>query len=220
MGKRVIITGATGMVGEGVLHRCLQNEQIDHILLVSRKSYGMSHPKISELLIPDFFQLEGLEEKVQGYDACFFCLGVSSVGMKEDKYRHLTYDLTLGFAKKVLAANTNMTFCYVSGDGTRSDEQGMMWARVKGKTENDLLQLGFADAYMFRPGMIEPMKGMKNTYRVLRVLGFLFPVFRVLSPKHYVKLSQLGDAMIAVTVKGYNKKVLDCMDIKEVAKQE
>src|SRR6186713_2180658 len=150
-GIKIIITGATGMVGEGVLFECLQNSNVREILMINRKHYDCSHQKLNELIVPDFLQLDQFSEKIQGYDACFFCAGVSSVGMKEDKYTHITYDTTLSFAKTLLIHNSNLSFCYVSGSHTDSSEKGrLMWARVKGRTENDLIKLPFKGVYNFR----------------------------------------------------------------------
>jgi nucleoside-diphosphate-sugar epimerase len=162
-GIKVIITGATGMVGEGVLFECLQNENVKEVLIISRKHYACDHSKLKELIVPDFFQLDQFADSIQGYDACFFCAGVSSVGMKEDKYTYITYDTTLSFAKTLLTYNPNMVFIYVSGSLTDSSEKGkLMWARVKGKTENDLNKLPFKTEYNFRPGVMLPFKGQKN----------------------------------------------------------
>ena len=162
-GIKVIITGATGMVGEGVLLECLQNSNVREVLIINRRHYEMQHVKLKELIVPDFLQIDQSAHDIQGYDACFFCAGVSSIGMKEDKYKQLTYDTTLGFAKAMLAANSNMVFTYVSGAKTDSSENGrMMWARVKGKTENDLMKLPFKGEYNFRPGVMLPFPGQKT----------------------------------------------------------
>ncbi len=148
---KTIITGATGMVGEGVLHECLLHPDVESILVINRKPCGVTHPKLTEIIHADFFDLSVIESQVSGYNACFFCAGVSSVGMKELEYTKVTYDLTMGFAKTLSRLNTEMTFCYVSGAGTDGTEKGkMMWARVKGKTENDLIKLQFKAAYNFR----------------------------------------------------------------------
>ena len=154
---KVIITGATGMVGEGVMFECLQNEKVSDVLTVSRKHYEMQHSKLKELLVPDFLNLDSFAENIRGYDACFFCAGVSSLGKKEDLFTHLTYDTTIAFAKSLIRVNPNMVFTYVSGAKTDSSEKSrMMWARVKGKTENDLAKLGFKGEYNFRPGAMSP----------------------------------------------------------------
>jgi uncharacterized protein YbjT (DUF2867 family) len=215
---KAIITGATGMVGEGVLHECLQHPDIESVLVINRRPCNVSHPKLTEIIHENFTDLSAIEHQLGGYNACFFCLGVSSVGMKEDKYTKFTYDLTMGFAGTLAGLNPEMTFCYVSGAGTDSSEKGkMMWARVKGKTENDLMKLPFKKAYMFRPAFIEPTKGLKNSYRAYKFLSPLIPVIRVLLPKHICKLSEIGIAMINSVNLGFDKQVLEVKDIKELA---
>ncbi len=159
---KIIITGATGMVGEGVLLACLENAQITEVLSVSRKTTGYAHPKLKEYIVSDFLSLEETDEKLKGYDACFFCAGVSSVGMSEADYTKYTYDTTLNFAKAV-SPNPQMTFVYVSGAGTDSTSN-RIWVRVKGKTENDLMKLPFKNVFAFRPGAMEPYKGQKKSW--------------------------------------------------------
>jgi uncharacterized protein YbjT (DUF2867 family) len=179
-GIKVIITGATGMVGEGVLFECLQNTSVSEVLIINRRHYELNHPKLIELLVPDFFGMEQFVPTI-AYDACFFCAGVSSIGMKEDKYTHITYDTTLAFAKALLAYNPNMVFTYVSGSHTDSSEKGRsMWARVKGKTENDLAKLGFKGEYNFRPGIMLPFEGQKNWKSAYKVIG---RIIKAISPK-------------------------------------
>ena len=215
---KALITGATGMVGEGVLHECLLHPDVRSVLVINRKPCGVKHKKLNEIIHKDFFDLSSIEDKLQGYNGCYFCAGVSSVRKKEDEYRHLTYDLTLNFAKTLLKLNSNMTFCYVSGAGTDSTENGkIMWARVKGKTENDLLKLPFKDAYMFRPGYIQPTKGLKNAYKAYKFFAPFYPIFRNLFPKYVVTLEEIGNSMINVTQKDYEKKVLECNDIRNTA---
>ncbi len=156
------------MVGEGVLHECLLSPDVDKVLVVSRRPGGVVHPKLTEFILKDFFDLSAAQNVLSGYDACFFCLGVSSVGMKKEDYEKMTYDLTMGFARVLVKANPAMTFCYISGAGTDSTEKGRLhWARVKGKTENDLQKLGFRQTYLFRPSMLKPTKGLKNTLACL-----------------------------------------------------
>lgn len=217
---RVIITGVTGMVGEGVLHECLLSSSIDKILVVSRKTSGISDPKLSEVLVKDFFDLGNIELLAGGYDACFFCLGVSSVGIDKATYEKLTYDLTMNFAKTVLQANPGMQFCYVSGAHTDSTEKGKIhWARVKGKTENALQKLGFSHTYLFRPGMMEPTKGLKNTLALYKWLGWLAPLLNKFSPNSISTLAQLGKAMINVVIHGYPKNHIEVRDIKLLSNQ-
>ncbi|HQU59868.1 MAG TPA: NAD-dependent epimerase/dehydratase family protein [Saprospiraceae bacterium] len=215
---KAIITGATGMVGEGVLHVALADPRVEKVLVINRRSCGVQHEKLKELLHKDFHDLSSIESQLSGYNACYFCLGVSSVGMKEEQYRHLTYDLTLHVAQTLARLNPDMTFCYISGAGTDSSEQGRsMWARVKGKTENDLQKLPFKAVYNFRPGYIQPMQGMKNTLKAYKVLGFLYPLFRLIFPKYVVRLEEIGRAMLNATLEGYTKPVLECPDIVELA---
>ncbi len=212
---KVIITGATGMVGEGVLFECLQNEKVSEVLIVSRRHYEMEHPKLKELIVPDFFQLNRFAENIKGYGACFFCAGVSSVGMKEDQYTYLTYDTTLAFAKALIAANSNMAFTYVSGSHTDSTEKGkMMWARVKGKTENDLMKLPFKAEYNFRPGAMLPFAGQKNWKSVYK---FIVKIIKVISPKNVLTMQEVGRAMINAVTIDYPKRVLEIADIKQLA---
>jgi hypothetical protein len=216
---KAIITGATGMVGEGVLHVCLNSNYVESVLVINRRPCGVQHEKLKEIIHKDFFNLSKIEEQLTSYNACFFCAGVSSVGMKEADYIHVTYDLTMNFANTLSKLNKDMVFCYVSGSGTDSTEKGrLMWARVKGKTENDLMKLHFKNAYMFRPGYIQPIEGLKNTYKILKVIGPLYPMWKHLFPRYVVTLEELGHAMINAAVKGYGKKVLECTDIRELSK--
>jgi uncharacterized protein YbjT (DUF2867 family) len=218
MSLKVIITGCTGMVGEGVLHVCLQSSAVESILIVGRRPYGLQHPKLSEKLITGFDQVESISSDLKGYDACFFCAGVTSVGKSEAEYTTLTHDLTLQFARIFLAQNPHSLFHYISGKGTDSAENSrMMWARVKGRTENHLLSLGFREAYMYRPGFIKPIKGLKNTLKAYTYIGFLFPILLWLTPNAVVTLREIGLAMINTSLKGYDKKVLECADIRKVA---
>ncbi|SMO49506.1 Rossmann-fold NAD(P)-binding domain-containing protein [Solitalea koreensis] len=213
---KVILTGATGMVGEGVLHECLLHPDVEKVLVVGRKPYGLSHPKLQELLHNNFFDLSSIENQLQGYNACFFCLGVSSVGMDKDEYYKLTYTLTMHFAETLAKQNADLTFCYISGGGT--DENGKMaWARVKGKTEKDLMQLPFKQVYAFRPGYLHPTKGLKNTQPYYKYIDWLYPVFRIVFAKHVSTLKQLGLAMINATKTKYNKQVIEVKDIHILA---
>ena len=216
---KVIITGATGMVGEGILQECLTNPEVEKILLINRKPSGYSHPKIEEIIHPDLSDISSLSEKVTGYDACYFCAGISSVGMNEEQYTKVTYDLTLGFAKTLAALNPQMIFCYVSGTSTDSTEKGkQMWARVKGKTENDLMQLPFKAVYNFRPAFMKPTKGAKNVKGLFKVINTLYPVFRLFSTTYFLTLEEVGKAMIKATTNGYSKSVLEVKDIAALSK--
>lgn len=213
-----IVTGATGMVGEGVLHECLLSPEVETVLVLGRKSCGISHSKLKEIIHGDFYNLSAIENQLSGYDACFFCLGVSSVGMKEDDYTRCTYELTMHVASTLARLNSGMTFCYISGAGTDSTEKGrIMWARVKGKTENDLMKLPFKKVYNFRPGMLTPTKGLKNTLSLYKYFGWLAPVLKLLAPNTISTLSELGNAMINAVCKGYSTNVVEVKDIHILA---
>lgn len=220
MKLKVIVTGATGMVGEGVLHECLNHPDVEEVLIVNRKPFGRSHPKLKEIVHGNFYELASIQDKLAGYNACFFCLGVSSVGMKEADYHRGTYDLTIHFAETVLVVNPGMAFIYVSGAGTDSTEKGKsMWARVKGKTENKLLSMPFKSAYMFRPGAMKPTPGLRNTLGFYKFMGWLFPIIRLLWPNFVSTLADVGLAMIQCAVFGYEKKILEVADINALAKK-
>ena len=215
---KVIVTGATGMVGEGVMHECLLNPQIEQVLIVNRKPSGFTHPKLKEIIHADFFDLSPIAEQLAGYDACYFCLGVSSIGMKEPEYYKLTYTLTMNFAQTLVTQNANMEFCYISGADTDSTEKGnSMWARVKGKTENDLTKLPFKAVYNFRPGGMLATKGLKNTLPYYKYFSWLYPFMRKFFPKTVSTLAELGQAMINSTLIGYDKHVLEVLDIVKLA---
>ena len=215
---RIIITGVTGMVGEGVLHECLLSSDVEKLLVVTRRTTGISHPKLSEFILQDFFELSSLDTAIAGYDACFFCLGVSSVGMSKEAYEKMTYDLTMGFAKTLVKVNPHMIFSYISGAGTDSTQKSRLhWARVKGKTENDLQKLGFGQTYLFRPGILKPTKGLKNTLGFYKWTGWLSPIVETLMPNSICSLAQLGKAMIRTSTRGYEKPILEVRDIKIMA---
>lgn len=219
MSIKVIITGATGMVGEGVLLECLDNPAIEAVLCVNRRPTGRTHPKLKEYLVPDFLQLQADDENLKGYDACFFCAGVSSVGMKEDQYRLMTYDTTLHFAKAVLQQNPQLVFIYVSGKSTDSTEKSrMMWARVKGKTENDLAKLPFKKVYNFRPGFMKAMPGQQRLLKLYKYFAWMYPILKVVAPGSASTLRQVALAMINCVVKGYDKTVLEVKDINAMGK--
>ncbi len=212
---KVIITGATGMVGEGVLLHCLESKEINEVLIVNRRAYDLKHPKLKELIVKDFLKLDENESALKGFDACFFCAGISSVGLKEDEYTKITYDTTLHFAKTVSKLNANMVFTFVSGASTDSTEKGkLMWARVKGKTENDLMKLPFKKEYNFRPGIMKPVKGQKNVKTLFRIL---IPILSPFFISKVLSLHQVGQAMINAVNKGYDKQVLEVSDIKKLA---
>jgi len=217
---KAILTGATGMVGEGVLYECLQHPDVEEVLVLTRKSCGYKHPKLKELIHADFYNISTVQEQLKGYNACFFCLGVSSVGMKEDEFKQKTYALTMHVATTLSQQNPEMVFCYISGAGTDSTEKGKtMWARIKGKTENDLMKLPFKRVYNFRPGIISPTKGLKNTLSFYKWLGWLLPAIRLIMPNFISSLKQLGLAMINASRIGYDKQILEVKDIKELEKR-
>jgi hypothetical protein len=219
MNLRVILTGATGMVGEGVLYECLAHPEVESVLIINRKPAGLNHPKLKEIVHQDFFDLSPIADQLAGYNACLFCLGVSSVGLKEPEYYRLTYTLTMNFARTLANKNMDLTFCYISGKGTDSSEKGrMMWARVKGKTENDLAHLGFKRSYAFRPGLLKPGKGSKNVLKLYKVFGWLYPVIKGLFPNSACSIKELGLAMIRVASNGFEKNVLEVKDILKIAR--
>lgn len=217
---RIIITGSTGMVGEGVLLECLEDQRVESILVINRRNCGITHPKLKEIIHPDFFQLETIESEISGFDACFFCAGVSSIGMKEPEYKRITYDLTIYFANTLSRLNPDLTFCYVSGSGTDSSEKGrIMWARIKGKTENDLMKLPFSGVYAFRPAFMKPVIGQKNTLKFYRYVNWLYPVLHALSPGYFGTLKDVAKAMINCAVFRPESKVLETRDIEILAKK-
>jgi uncharacterized protein YbjT (DUF2867 family) len=220
MGIRVIITGATGMVGEGVAHECLNHPMVGSVILLTRRATGMQHQKLTEVVHQDLHNIAPVKEQLKHADACFFCLGVTSIGKNESDYAHVTYDLTMQVAAVLSEINPNMTFCYVSGAGTDSSEKGRtMWARVKGRTENGLMRLHFKSVYLFRPGYLQPTSGLKNTLGFYKYVSWLYPLLRPVLPGALGSLRELGLAMINVTLMGYTKNVLGVKDIRRLAKR-
>jgi uncharacterized protein YbjT (DUF2867 family) len=216
---RVIITGATGMVGEGVLFECLAHPAVEQVLMVNRRPYRAKHPKLRECIVPDFLDLDEFTSQFTGYDACFYCAGVSSRGMSESEYSHITYDVTTHFAHKLAILNPQMVFTYVSGSLTDSSEKGrLMWARVKGKTENALMRSAFRKVYNFRPGFMKPTLGQQNIKPYYQAIGWLYPLLRVLFPNQVSTTREVGLAMINSVLRGYPKQVLEVKDIKSLAK--
>ena len=218
---RAIITGATGMVGHATLLECIENAEVEEVLVINRSALGLKHPKLKEVIHKDFFDLASINKQLSGFNTCYFCIGVSSVGMSEEKYHHFTYDLTVSFAETVAKLNEGLTFCYVSGAGTDSSEaKTTMWARVKGKTENKLLSMPFKSAYMFRPGYIQPMKGVKTRvfiYQIAyKVLSPLYPILKRVFPNGVTSSTQLGRAMISVSKSGFPKRILGTSDINSI----
>lgn len=215
---KAILFGATGMVGQGVLRECLLDPEVSAVLVVGRSAIDQRHEKLREIVTADLTDLSAFENELAGYDACFFCLGVSSAGLSEESYTKITYDLTLAVARTLVRLNPTMTFIYVSGQGTDSSGRGRaMWARVKGKTENDLLELPFKAAYMFRPGFIRPLHGIKSKTRLYRVfysaLAPLLPLLNAVFPASIITTAQLGRAMIEVVKHGAPKRILENKDI-------
>jgi uncharacterized protein YbjT (DUF2867 family) len=218
---RAIVTGATGMVGEGVLHECLLHPDVEAVLVLTRKPCGVSHPKLKEVIVSDFFDLKSVESQLTGYNACFFCLGVSVIGLKEHEYYKTTYELTMNVAQTVSRLNPDMVFCYVSGTGTDSTGKGkVMWARIKGKTENDLMKLPFRKAYMFRPGFMKATDGAKNTLKFYKYVAWMYPMLRRFFPKMACTLAEVGHAMINAVLIGDDKNILDVLDIVALAQKK
>jgi nucleoside-diphosphate-sugar epimerase len=219
----VIITGASGMVGEGVLFESLHHPNVENVLVITRKPTGYNHPRLKEIIHNDFFNITPLRAQLKGYNACYFCLGVTSVGKNETAYARLTYALTMHFATLLASLNHNMTFCYISGAGTDSTEKGkVMWARVKGKTENELLKLPFKRVYNFRPAAIEPFLPLRpgqTYYRTLRLISWMFPMMKVIAPNYITTLKELAKAMINASLFGYTRNILEVKDIKLLAKK-
>lgn len=218
---KVLIFGATGMVGRGVLLECLRDPGVEAVVTLGRTATGLLDGKLREIVHPDLLNYAGMEETLTGFDACFFCLGVSSAGMKEPDYARITYDYTLAAAEVLCRLNPGMTFVFVSGVGTDSTEKGrVMWARVKGRTENALLQLPF-HAYMFRPGFIQPMDGIQSRtplyQKIYAVSRPLFPLFRSIFPNHVLTTRQIGQAMLSVARRGFPKRILEPGDIRTAA---
>jgi uncharacterized protein YbjT (DUF2867 family) len=222
---KVIITGATGMVGKGVLLECLDHKDIDQVLVIGRSSIKMEHPKLKEITHSDFADFSSIKTQLSGYDACFFCLGISAAGLSEEEYNKITYDYTLALAKAIYAADNEFTFIYVSGQGTDSSEKSrMMWARVKGKTENDLLALGFKQAFMYRPGMIIPHRGIKSRTKSYQFMYdyfmWLVKLVKFLAPNSVVTTTQIGLSMINAASRGYPRNIIDPKDIIQLAEEK
>ncbi|PSK89565.1 NAD-dependent epimerase/dehydratase family protein [Taibaiella chishuiensis] len=216
---KIIITGATGMVGEGVMLLCLEQPAITEVLVIGRKSLPLQHPRLRQLVVADFSELPAQATALRGYDACFFCAGVSSIGEDEASFTRKTFDFVVPFATTLCSINAAMTFIYVSGTRTDSTEQGkVMWARVKGRTENALLRLPFKAVYNFRPGFMQPVKGQKNVKTIYRVFNALAPVWYLLFPGWICTMREVGLAMIHCVTRGYSRPVLEVKDIKLQAK--
>ncbi len=217
MGIKIILTGATGFVGEGVLLSCLENEQVSQVLMINRRPFQLQHPRLKELIVPDFLQIAAYTNELQGYDACFYCAGISSAGMSEADYTRVTYDNTIAIAAALLQQNPGIVFNFVSGSHTDSTEKGkVMWARVKGRTENALKAMFPGRQYNFRPALMKPVKGQKNFRGYNRwTAKILFPVLNIFFPS--CSIAEIAQAMINVTIDGYPKNILEVKDIKAAA---
>ena len=218
---KVILFGATGMVGQGVLRECLLDPGVEGVLAVVRKATEQRHDKLRELVVPDFLDYRAVEGELAGYDTCFFCLGVTSAGLTEEDYRRVTYDVTMAAAATLARKNPGLTFVFVSGAGADSTERGrVMWARIKGKAENAILRMPFKASYVFRPAYIQPLHGIRSRTRMYRLLyravAPLYPLLKAFFPRHVTTTEEIGRAMIAVARKGASKRVLESSDITEV----
>lgn len=212
---RAIITGATGMVGEGILHVSLQHPDVEQVLVINRKPCGVTHPKLTEIIHDDFYNLSSIEDKLSGYNACFFCLGISSIGVGKEEYYKITYTLTMHVAQTLSRLN-NMTFCYISGAGTNANGR-QSWAKTKAKVEDDLQKLSFDNAYGLRPGFIKPIKDLQHTHKFYNYIGWLFPIGRALYPSMFCTMEELALCMIHLAQKGFAKNILEGKDIIKVA---
>lgn len=221
---RVVLFGATGMVGSGVLIECLDHPHVDSVLVVGRRPLGLEHERLEELIVEDMFDLASVRDRLTGFDACFFCLGVSAAGMSEGDYHRITFDLTLAVARVLAEVSPDLAFCYVSGTGADSSEKGrVMWARVRGKVENALIRMPFKGAWMFRLGYVQPVKGVRSRttlYNVIyAVLGPLYPILRRLAPSYVTTTDRVGRAMINVVRHGAPASVLENRDINRLAER-
>jgi hypothetical protein len=219
-----IITGSTGMVGKGVLYECLDHPDVDSVLILNRNPLGIDHPKLKEIIPDDFYDLSPYEKEMEKYNACFFCLGISSAGVSTEQYKKITYDLTLHLARTLFKLNPDLVFNYVSGTGTSTQENSRMkWANIKGKTENDILKLGFKKAFMFRPGFIQPQKGIKSRtklYRILYIISTpLFPLLKLLFPNQVTTTTLVGKAMINSVLKDTSPVYLENRDINKLGRE-
>ncbi len=218
---KAILFGGTGMVGQGVLRECLLDPEVERVVSIGRGATSQQHPKLREIVHPDMIDYSAIESELSGFDACFYCLGISSAGMREAEYRRVTYDYAVAAAQVLARLNPSMTFVFISGAGTDSTEKGrVMWARVKGMTENALLRLAFKAAYMFRPGVIVPLHGIRSRTALYRipyiVMGPILPLLRTAFPKYVTTTEILGRAMIAVAKRGYPHSILESVDINNV----
>lgn len=218
---KVIVTGASGMVGKGVLLECLDHKDVTEVLSIGRKSIGIEHPKLKELIHKDFSEFDSVKDQLTSYDACYHCMGVSAASMSKEQYKLMTYDFSLALAKTLHSVNPESTFIYISGQGTDSKEKGTGWAAVKGKTENDILKLGFKQAFAFRPGAIIPLRGIEPSSKLYKVLinnlGWFIKLLKKLAPNSIVNTTQIGLAMINISKKGYSENIINPKDMLELA---
>lgn len=214
----VLITGASGMVGEGVLHVALNDPSVTSVTVLGRRTCGHSHPKLTEILHSDMMDVSSVADRLTGFDACFFCLGVSSVGKTEAEFTALTHTLTLGIAQVLAPNNPQMAFFYISGVGTDRTEAGrVMWARVKGRTENDLLKLPFRAVYGVRPGYLQPIPGLKHTLPYYRYVTWMYPLLKVFAPNSACELEELGKCMIRIAKEGHSSDVITVSDMRNLS---
>ena len=216
----MILTGATGMVGEGVLHECLKNDRVEKVLVIGRCACQVTHPKLTEIIHQDFFDLSAVEKHFRGYNACFFCLGVSWLGRSDEEYERQTYDLTMNFAGTLVQSNPEMTFCYISQQGADPTGKSLLSSvRVKGKTENELMKLSFREVYIFRPGFLKQTEGLRHANKLYTYLDWIYPILRKISTGYASTLEELGRAMINSATEGYEKQIIEVEDIIKLSKK-
>lgn len=217
---KTILFGATGMIGSGVLIECLDNAEVEFVLVIGRRSCGKKHEKLKEIIHDNFLGYSMIERELSGYNACFFCLGVSSVGMSEEQYHNITHDYVVKAAEVLSRLNPGMTFCFISGAGTDDTlKSRMMWARVKGKAENSLKSFPFKNVYLMRPAYIQPIKGVKSSYLMYKVLGPIYPLLKRLFSKYVTNTEEVGQAMINAVLYGADRQTLENKDIIQLAKK-
>ena len=217
---KVLVTGSTGMVGEGILQVCLQHPAIEMVVALNRRTVGFSHPKLTEILLPDFHQLKSVEEQLKGLDACYHCMGISSLGIDEATYKDTTYTLTILLGETFSRLNPGSIFCYVSGAGTDATETAKMsWARLKGRTENELSQMPFKAVYRYRPGFIKPLSGAVHVQPFYKYIGWMFPIGKALFPDGFSTIEEIGRSMIQVAVQEEDKKTLAGKDIRYISEK-
>jgi len=216
----VLVTGSTGMVGEGVLQVCLQHTAVEKVVALNRRTVGFSHPKLIEIILPDFHQLKSVEDQLKGLDACFHCMGISSIGTDEATYKDITYTLSILLGETFSRLNPGSVFCYLSGAGTDATETAKMsWARLKGRTENELSQMPFKAVYRYRPGFIKPLSGATHVQSFYKYIGWMFPIGKALFPDGFSTIEEIGRSMIQVAVQEEDKKTLAGKDIRHLSEK-